>query len=125
MTGNPRQLMVTALRPAYALYLRAVFSRVGCRGRSTAKRCGSIQASGVTCHVRTSLDVLADAGVVVGESDEEAWTCTLRELLDDTARLGHLSRRGRQMAVERFAWHVIGREHVEFFDEIVDLRRQN
>lgn len=29
MTGNPRQLMTTALRPAYALYLRAVFGRVG------------------------------------------------------------------------------------------------
>jgi hypothetical protein len=39
--------------------------------------------------------------------------------------LGHLSRRGRQMAVERFAWHVIARQHLEFFDEIVDLRRQN
>src|SRR6476659_1620445 len=29
--GNPRQLMATALRPAYALYLRAVFGRVGVR----------------------------------------------------------------------------------------------
>ena len=70
-------------------------------------------------------DVLADAGVVVGEGDEQAWTRTLRDLLDDTARLGHLFRHGRQMAVERFAWHVITRQHLEFFDEIVDLRRQN
>jgi phosphatidylinositol alpha-1,6-mannosyltransferase len=70
-------------------------------------------------------DVLADAGVVVGEGDEQAWTRTLRDLLDDTARLEHLSRRGRQMAVERFAWHVIARQHLEFFDEIVNLRRQN
>src|SRR5262245_11281016 len=68
-------------------------------------------------------DVLADAGVVVGEGDEQAWTRTLGELLGDTARLRQLSRRGRQMAVERFAWHVIARQHVEFFDEIVDLRR--
>jgi hypothetical protein len=29
------------------------------------------------------------------------------------------------MAVERFAWHVIARQHLESFDEIVDLRRQN
>jgi glycosyltransferase involved in cell wall biosynthesis len=70
-------------------------------------------------------DVLADAGVVVGEGDEQAWMRTLRDLLDDTARLGRLSRRGRQMAIERFAWHVIARQHLEFFDEIVDLRRQN
>ncbi len=70
-------------------------------------------------------DVLADAGVVVAEGDEQAWTRTLRDLLDDTARLGHLFRHGRQMAVERFAWHVITRQHLEFFDEIVDLRRQN
>jgi glycosyltransferase involved in cell wall biosynthesis len=70
-------------------------------------------------------DVLADAGVVVGEGDEQAWMRTLRDLLDDTVRLGRLSCRGRQMAVERFAWHVIARQHLEFFNEIVDLRRQN
>ena len=70
-------------------------------------------------------DVLADAGVVVGEGDEQAWTRTLKDLLDDTAGLGHLSRRGRQMAIERFAWHVIARQHLELFDEIMDLRRQN
>jgi hypothetical protein len=29
------------------------------------------------------------------------------------------------MAVERFAWHVITRQHFEFFNEIVDLRRHN
>ena len=62
-------------------------------------------------------DVLADAGVVVAEGDEQAWTRTLRDLLDDTARLGHLSRHGRQMAVESFAWHVIARQHLEFFDQ--------
>jgi glycosyltransferase involved in cell wall biosynthesis len=68
-------------------------------------------------------DVLADVGVVVGEGDEQAWTSALAQLLDDTARLGHLSARGRQVAVERFAWRVIARQHLEFFDAIVDRRQ--
>ena len=67
-------------------------------------------------------DVLSDAGVVVGEADEQAWTRALAELLDDTARLRHLSLRGRRIAVERFAWSVIARQHLEFFDALVDQR---
>jgi glycosyltransferase involved in cell wall biosynthesis len=70
-------------------------------------------------------DVLGGAGVVVGERDEQAWACTLGELLGDPTRLENLSCRGRQMAVERYAWQVIARQHLEFFDEIVDLRRRN
>jgi glycosyltransferase involved in cell wall biosynthesis len=38
-------------------------------------------------------DVLADAGAVVGEGDEQAWTRTLRDVLDDTVARASVSPR--------------------------------
>src|SRR5262249_49743218 len=68
-------------------------------------------------------NVLADAGIIVAEGDQPAWTRRLDPLLDNPTRLEHLVRRGRQLAIERFAWRVVARQHLEFFAEVIDRRR--
>jgi glycosyltransferase involved in cell wall biosynthesis len=67
-------------------------------------------------------DVVGDAGVIVGEADEQGWTRAIARLMRDEELRADLARRGRQRAVEHFAWQVIARQHLEFFDEIVDRR---
>jgi phosphatidyl-myo-inositol dimannoside synthase len=63
--------------------------------------------------------VLADAGVVVPESDPEAWTAALDSLLDDASRRREVGARGLSRARERFAWPVIARAHLDWFEEVL------
>jgi glycosyltransferase involved in cell wall biosynthesis len=63
--------------------------------------------------------VIADAGIVVGEKDVSAWVRTLDRLLEDEPLRADLAQRGRTRAVEYFAWPVIAREHLEFFEQIL------
>jgi glycosyltransferase involved in cell wall biosynthesis len=63
--------------------------------------------------------VIADAGIVVGESDEAGWVSAVERLLRDQALRSELSARGRVRAVKNFAWPVIARRHIEFFEEIL------
>jgi glycosyltransferase involved in cell wall biosynthesis len=64
--------------------------------------------------------VIADAGLVVGEHDEESWVRALSLLLTDPDRRADMAARGRRRAVASFAWPVVARQHLEFFDEILD-----
>jgi glycosyltransferase involved in cell wall biosynthesis len=66
--------------------------------------------------------VIGDAGVVAGEKDEAAWVRALERLLEDRAWREELAKRGRERAVEKFAWPVIARQHIEFFEELLDRR---
>lgn len=66
--------------------------------------------------------VIGDAGMVVGEKDRSAWVHTLERLLDDRSLLSDLSVRGRVRAEEQFAWPVIARRHLEFFEELLYKR---
>jgi glycosyltransferase involved in cell wall biosynthesis len=63
--------------------------------------------------------VIADAGIVLGENDRAAWAQALDRLLQDDSLRAHLSQRGRLRALKHFAWSVIAREHLEFFEEIL------
>lgn len=64
--------------------------------------------------------VIGDAGVVVGERDEEAWAQSLAELLASPARRAELGRRGLERAHSIYAWPVVARQHLEFFEELLD-----
>jgi glycosyltransferase involved in cell wall biosynthesis len=66
--------------------------------------------------------VMGDAGVIVGESDEAGWRKNLEELLNDPARRRELGERGRERAHTHYAWPVIARRHLAFFDEILARR---
>ena len=63
--------------------------------------------------------VVADAGLVVGEQDVPAWTEAIARLMSSPALRAELARRGRQRAESFFAWPVVARQHVEFFEEIL------
>jgi glycosyltransferase involved in cell wall biosynthesis len=66
--------------------------------------------------------VLSDAGVVLAEADEAAWRLTLASLLDSPGRRGELAARGLERARQRYAWPVIARQHLRFFEEVLDGR---
>lgn len=62
--------------------------------------------------------VLGDAGMVVNERDVAGWTRAISELLDSTARREELGGRGLELARTRFAWPVVARQYLSFFDQL-------
>jgi glycosyltransferase involved in cell wall biosynthesis len=66
--------------------------------------------------------VIGDSGVVVGEADEGGWTAALAAILESPDRRAVLAERGRVRVAERFAWPVIARRHLEFFEQILNTR---
>ena len=64
--------------------------------------------------------VVADAGIVLSEKDEAAWSRTLEELLENPDQRTESSKRGIERAHATFAWPLIARRHLEFFDELLD-----
>lgn len=62
--------------------------------------------------------VVADAGVLVAEDDSHAWAVEIGLLLDDDPRRRELSARGLARAREKYAWPVIARAHLDFFEEL-------
>ena len=63
--------------------------------------------------------VVGDAGLLVGERDRAAWTQTIRRVLRDATVRCDLGRRGRARVEQRFAWPVVARQHLEFFESLV------
>jgi glycosyltransferase involved in cell wall biosynthesis len=63
--------------------------------------------------------VIGDAGVVLPEADPAAWTDALSDLLESPARRDELGRAGLERARAAFAWPVVARKHIEFFDELL------
>jgi glycosyltransferase involved in cell wall biosynthesis len=63
--------------------------------------------------------VLQDAGLVVAEKDEAGWASAIRGLLTDAVRRDELAARGLQRAQDEFAWPVVARQYLDFFNSIV------
>jgi glycosyltransferase involved in cell wall biosynthesis len=63
--------------------------------------------------------VLGHSGRVVGETDLHGWSAALGELLDSPRRRAELGQSGRARALAEFAWPVIARRHLDFFDELL------
>jgi glycosyltransferase involved in cell wall biosynthesis len=66
--------------------------------------------------------VIQNAGVVVGEKDEQGWVEALSDLLDSPSRREELAAKGLQRAHSVYAWPVIAKQHLEFFTELLDSR---
>lgn len=64
--------------------------------------------------------VVDDAGVIVGEADEQGWTRALEELISSPDRRRELAARGLARAHDVFSWSVVARDHLTFFEELVD-----
>jgi glycosyltransferase involved in cell wall biosynthesis len=63
--------------------------------------------------------VVADAGIIVGERDESGWINAIGELSENSAWRKELAARGLERARANYAWPVIARSHLEFFDELL------
>jgi glycosyltransferase involved in cell wall biosynthesis len=64
--------------------------------------------------------VIQDAGVVVGEKDEQGWLEALSDLLESPSRRAELAEKGLQRAYAVYAWSVVAKQHLEFFTELLD-----
>jgi glycosyltransferase involved in cell wall biosynthesis len=61
--------------------------------------------------------VLAGAGLVVGEKDEDGWVQALSNLLQNPAQRQEMAERGLDKAHTVYAWPAIARQHLEFFEQ--------
>ena len=66
--------------------------------------------------------VVGDAGVVVAERDVPAWAAAIDRLLGDESLLRAQAARGRERAQARFAWPVVARAHLAFFETLREGR---
>jgi len=64
--------------------------------------------------------VVGDAARVIAEQDPATLAEALDELLADNCARSRLSDAGIARARERFAWPVVARQHLDFFDAVVD-----
>jgi glycosyltransferase involved in cell wall biosynthesis len=65
--------------------------------------------------------VIGDTGLVLPEADVGAWAGGLGELLESPARRAELAARGRDRVESTFAWPVIARLHLNFFEVILGM----
>lgn len=63
--------------------------------------------------------VVGDAGVIAGEHDEERWHRELGDLLESPARRTELAARGVDRAHRLYAWPIVARRYLEFFDQLM------
>ncbi len=64
--------------------------------------------------------VIGDAGLVIGEHDRRGWSDALADLLGDGGARRAWGVRGRERAERVFAWPVVARRHLAFFDELLE-----
>lgn len=69
--------------------------------------------------------VVADAGVIVDEKDEDRWVDELACLLENAERRRELSARGLERARTEYAWPVVARKHLDFFAQLLDSSHRN
>jgi glycosyltransferase involved in cell wall biosynthesis len=60
--------------------------------------------------------VVRDSGLVVGEKDQKGWRQAIAGLVEDRAKRDELSARGVARASDEFAWPVVARRYLDFFN---------
>jgi len=66
--------------------------------------------------------VVGDAGLLVPEADAAGWARAIERLLRDGNLRCDLARRGRARVEAKFAWPVVARQHLEFFESLLTTR---
>jgi glycosyltransferase involved in cell wall biosynthesis len=65
--------------------------------------------------------VVGSAGYIVAEKDEQAWVATLERLLSCPEVRQELSQAGRERAESHYAWPVVARQHLHFFQQLLEM----
>jgi glycosyltransferase involved in cell wall biosynthesis len=68
-------------------------------------------------------NVVGEAGVIIPERDEAAWVQAVGNLIDNGSQRAALARSGLERARSIYSWPLIAKQHLEFFDEIVDRQQ--
>ncbi|WP_394821322.1 glycosyltransferase family 4 protein [Pendulispora albinea] len=63
--------------------------------------------------------VVGKAGSIVAEGDVGAWAKTIEELLESPARRATMREEGLEVAAKKYAWPVVARKHLDFFEAIL------
>jgi glycosyltransferase involved in cell wall biosynthesis len=63
--------------------------------------------------------VVGDAGLIRPEGDRAQWQDSLANLLENPSVRAELAARGLDRAHQEFAWQLVARRHLEFFDELL------
>ncbi len=58
------------------------------------------------------------AGLIVPERERTAWVRTLETLLESPQQRADLAERGQARALDTFAWPVVARRHLDFFERL-------
>jgi phosphatidylinositol alpha-1,6-mannosyltransferase len=66
--------------------------------------------------------VVGDAGLLVKEGAVTGWTSAIDRVLADDELRRDLSERGSHRVETKFAWPVVAREHLDFFETLLALR---
>jgi glycosyltransferase involved in cell wall biosynthesis len=62
--------------------------------------------------------VIDDAGVVLGEQDVAGWASAIEQLLASPEQRRNLSERGLALARSRYAWPIVARKYLDFFESL-------
>jgi glycosyltransferase involved in cell wall biosynthesis len=65
-------------------------------------------------------EVLGDAGLLVTEGDSDVMAATLKQLVEDPARLAELRRRGRDRAAGYLSWDAVAAQVDAMYRELLD-----
>lgn len=67
--------------------------------------------------------VIGDAGLVLGEKDENGWLKAISGLLEEADLRNEWSQKGLQRARTTYAWPIVAQKHLDFFTQLLDSRR--
>jgi glycosyltransferase involved in cell wall biosynthesis len=62
--------------------------------------------------------VVQDSGLIVAEKNDTDWARAIGNLLEDRSRREELGARGLDRAHAEFAWPVVARKYIDFFESI-------
>jgi glycosyltransferase involved in cell wall biosynthesis len=64
--------------------------------------------------------VIQDAGVVVGEKDEQGWVKAISDLLNSPSQRQEIAEKGLERAHKNYDWSIVAQQHLQFFNELLD-----
>lgn len=63
--------------------------------------------------------VIGDAGIVVGEKDEDGWVEAIERVLGDDQLRKRFAQEGRRRAVEQYSWKVVAKQYLNLFEKLM------